>query len=230
MSRPAASYDFGKDILTSAHQRRSVHAYALDDQLCPGESEHARGYWRDVGTLDAYFEASMDLVSDEPRLDLYNDEWPIRGSQVSCGPAQLHLGGPKTGYATRVRSAIVSAGAVLAGDRIERTICSHHVHIHPGAVVLDSILFPHVEVGAGARISRCILDRGVRIPPGMVIGADAAHDSSRFPVHASGIAVVTRADLGQVDEFDVTFGGTRSSRPPPPPPSEEGSQDDLLDA
>lgn len=223
MGRPAAAYDFGKDVLTRAHRRCAVHAYALDEQLCPGESARARGYWRDVGTLDAYFEASMDLVSPEPRLDLYNEEWPIRGSDVGCGPAQLDLGRSAHGGMARVRSTLVGAGAVLQGDLIESTICSHHVRILRGAVVKDAILFPHVEVGEGARISRCILDRGVRIPPGMVIGASARADASRFRVH-DGVAVVTRAALGQVDEFDV---GARSSRPPPPD-RDADSQDDVL--
>jgi glucose-1-phosphate adenylyltransferase len=225
MGRPAAGYDFGKDILTSAHRRRPVHAYALDSQLCPGEAEGARGYWRDVGTLDSYFEASMDLVTAEPRLDLYNDQWPIRGSHVGYGPAHLDFGG--VDGSTRVRSTLVGAGAVLSGDRIERVICSHHVRICPGAVVEDAILFPNVEIGAGARISHCIVDSGVRIPPGTVIGEDAAFDDSRFPTSPAGVVVVTRANLGQIDEFDVSAEGSRSSRPPPPSREEE-AQDDLL--
>ncbi len=226
MHQPAESYDFGHDILATAHQRCAVHAYALDTQLCPGEAERSRGYWRDVGTLEAYFETSMDLVQDEPLLSLQNDAWPIRGSHLSCGPVQLDFGARGNGRAVRVQNTLAGAGAMLLGDRIERAICSHHVRVGQGAVVEDSILFPHVEVGARARVRRCIVDSDVHIPAGMEIGYDAEADAERFPFRSAGVVVVTRADLGQVDEFDMS----RASRPLTRRPSEdeaETSHDDV---
>ncbi len=188
--------DFGKDILATAHERLRVYAYDFNSQSVPGESEKTRGYWRDVGSLDAYFEASMDLVAPEPRLDLYNARWPIRGVQPPGGPARLVDEGG-------ARATILGAGSQVAGN-VERSVLFRNVKVRPQAIVRDAVVFPYAEIGRGARLTRCIVDKGVRIPDGFVAGEDRASDEKRgFTISEAGVVVITRADLGQVDAFDI---------------------------
>lgn len=205
------THDFGTDILTSAYKRMSVFAYDFASHLCEGEAETGRGYWRDVGNLDSYFQANMDLVSVSPKLDLYNDGWPIRGLQPSYGPAKFTFSDASEGRVGTATDSIVGVGAILSGGRIERTVAFQRVCVHSRADVQESVLFPYVDVGRDARLRRCIVDKGVRIPAGEVIGEDPEHDRSRFTVSPGGVAVVTREDYGQLDEFD-----------PPPRASAEG--------
>ena len=188
--------DFGKDILATAHERLRVYAYDFRSHAIPGESERGRGYWRDVGTLDAYFDASMDLVSPDPQLDLYNPRWPIRGVQAPGGPARLIGDGV-------ARRSLITAGATLAGD-VDRSVLGRNVKVAAKAAVSECVVFPHAEIGAGARLKRVIVDKGVKIPAGFVAGEDPADDKKRgFTISENGVVVVTRADLGQTDAFDV---------------------------
>lgn len=197
------SHDFGKDILATAHERMRVRAYDFSTQLCPGESEHARGYWRDVGTIDSYFEANMDLVSVNPRLNLYNERWPIRGVQPLSGPAKFVFSDYSQGRVGSAMDSIVGAGTIVSGGKLESSVVFHKVRINSFSHVSESVLFPEVEVGRGAQLRRCIVDKGVRIPEGERIGFDRASDERRFTVSENGIVAVTRADYGQVDDYDV---------------------------
>ena len=201
-----STHDFGHDILSSAHKRMSVLAYDFASHLCTGEAEGGRGYWRDVGDLDAYFEANMDLVSVSPKLDLYNDGWPIRGLLPSHGPAKFTFNDAREGRVGMATDSVVGAGAILSGGRINRTVAFPRVCVHSRAEVDESVLFPQVDVGRGARLRRCIVDKGVRIPPGEVIGEDPERDRSRFAVSPGGIVVVARGHYGQLDEFDSSPG------------------------
>jgi len=196
------THDFGRDILSTVHKRMSVYAYDFTSHLCTGESEAGRGYWRDVGGLDAYFEANMDLVSVSPKLDLYNDAWPIRGLLPSHGPAKFTFNDTDVGRVGTAIDSIVGAGAILSGGRIERSVAFHRVCVHSRALVQESVLFPHVDIGRDARLRRCIVDKGVRIPAGEVIGEDPERDRKRFAVSPGGIVVVSREHYGQLDEFD----------------------------
>jgi len=202
-TREQSTRDFGKDILASAHERMQVQAYDFATQLCPGESERSRGYWRDVGTIDAYFAASMDLVSVEPHLNLYNDAWPIRGIQPLSGPAKFVFSDEPSGRVGEAHDSIVGSGAIVSGGALERSVVFHNVRVNSFSQVRESILFPGVDVGRGARLTRCIVDKGVRIPPGEVIGEEVERDRARFTVSESGVVVVSRSDFGQTDEFDV---------------------------
>ena len=198
----ATTHDFGRDILSSAHERFKVAAYDLNNQLCPGESESARGYWRDVGTIDAFYEANMDLVSVEPKLNLYNPEWPI-GGVTGMGPCKFVFADEDRNRVGSAHDSIVGSGTIISGGHLERTVCSGKVRVNSYADVDDSVLFPGVVVGRGARLRRCVVDKGVRIPPGEVIGEDRVHDAERFTVSEGGVVVVTRADYDQRDEYDV---------------------------
>ncbi len=197
-----SSHDFGRDVLATAHKRMKVIAYDFSQQICPGESERARGYWRDVGSIDAYYEANMDLVSVDPVLNLYNEEWPIRGTQPPSGPCKFVFGDDEHGRVGSAVDSIVGAGSIVSGGLLERTVCFHRVRVNSYSHVSDSILFPSVDVGRGARLNRCIVDKGVRIPAGEVIGEDPERDRKRFTVSEQGVVVVTREDFGQRDEFD----------------------------
>jgi glucose-1-phosphate adenylyltransferase len=196
------THDFGRDILSSAHKRFKVAAYDLTTQLCPGESESARGYWRDVGTIDSLYEANMDLVSVEPRLNLYNPKWPIGGA-TGIGPCKFVFADEDRNRIGSAHDSIVGSGTIISGGQIERTVCSSRVRVNSYADIEDSVLFPEVVVGRGARLRRCIVDKGVRIPPGEVIGEDLTRDAERFTVSEGGVVVVTRADYDQRDEYDV---------------------------
>ena len=198
-----STHDFGRDILTSSHERLKVAAYDFASQLCPGESEHARGYWRDVGTLDAFFDANMDLVAVEPRLNLYNEMWPIRGVQPGLGPCKFVFADEARNRVGTAVDSIVGAGSIISGGTLERTVAFSNVRVNSYSQVSESLLFPGVDVGRGSRLRRCIVDKGVRIPPGEVIGEDLQRDRERFTVSEGGVVVVTRQDFGQRDEFDV---------------------------
>ncbi|MCL4684383.1 glucose-1-phosphate adenylyltransferase [Myxococcota bacterium] len=197
------THDFGRDILTSVHGRRKVAAYDFTSQLCPGEAETCRGYWRDVGTIDSYFDANMDLVSVEPKLNLYNELWPIRGVQAGTGPCKFVFADEARNRVGSAVDSIVGAGSIISGGHIERTVVFTNVRVNSYSHVSDSVLFPGVEVGRGARLRRCIVDKGVTIPAGIEIGYDVEQDRSRFTVSEGGVVVVTRQDFGQRDEFDI---------------------------
>ncbi|HTO68445.1 MAG TPA: glucose-1-phosphate adenylyltransferase [Myxococcota bacterium] len=197
------THDFGRDVLTTAHKRMKVVAYDFASQVCPGESESSRGYWRDVGTIDAFFEANMDLVSVEPRLNLYNDLWPIRGTQPPSGPCKFVFGDEGDGRVGHAIDSIVGSGSIISGGTLERTVCFYRVRVNSYSHVSESVLFPTVDVGRGVKLRRCIVDKGVRIPAGEEIGFDLERDRKRFTVSDGGIVVVSRADFGQRDEFDV---------------------------
>jgi glucose-1-phosphate adenylyltransferase len=196
------THDFGRDILSTSHKRMSVFAYDFTSHLCPGETEDGRGYWRDVGDLDAYFEANMDVVSVSPKLNFYNEGWPIRGLLPSLGPAKFTFNDSGDGRVGMATDSVVGAGAILSGGRINRTVAFHGVRVHSRADVQESVLLPQVDVGREARLRRCIVDKGVRIPTGEVIGEDPERDRSRFAVSPGGVVVVTREHYGQLDEFD----------------------------
>jgi glucose-1-phosphate adenylyltransferase len=199
----ATSHDFGKDILSTAHERMRVFAYDFASHLPKGESEHSRGYWRDVGTLDSYYEANMDLVSVNPALNLYNEDWPIRGTPPMSGPAKFVFSDHRGGRVGMALDSMIGPGCIVSGGRVERTVMFPKVRVNSYSFVTDSVLFPDVDIGRGARLHRCIVDKGVKIPPGERIGEDHERDRQRFAVSEGGVVVVSRDSFGQVDEYDT---------------------------
>jgi len=183
--REDSSHDFGKDLIPRMIGTHKVYAY---------EFGGARGrvtpdrYWRDVGSLDAYYEANMDLLKPIPPLDLYQDDWAIRTYHGQNPPARMVPGeGGKDGLMT---NSIMGAGTVIIGGIVRHSILASRIHILEEAVVEDAILFDHVTVGRGARLRRCIVDKHVQIPPGETIGYDLDKDSRRFTCSEKGIIVV----------------------------------------
>jgi glucose-1-phosphate adenylyltransferase len=184
-ARSDSTHDFGRDIIPAMIVRDRVYAYdfRLADQA-------GTGYWRDVGTIDAYFEANMDLVSVTPQLNLYDPQWPILTYQPVYPPAKTVLDEEeRVGMAT---NSTISNGCIISGGIVKRSILSPKVMIHSYADVEDSILMEGVDVGRHAKIRRTIIDKEVRIPQEMKIGYDLDEDGKRFTVTASGIVVVPK--------------------------------------
>jgi glucose-1-phosphate adenylyltransferase len=182
---PDSSHDFGHDILPKMVDDYRVFAFNFVD-----ENKKEALYWRDVGTLEAYYEANTDIVSVSPVFNLYDSEWPIRTHQRQYPPAKFVFGEPgRTGTAV---DSIVSAGCIVSGSLVKNSILSPDVRVNSYSEVDASILFSHVNVGRHCRIRRAILDRDVHVPEGTTIGYDTETDRQRYFVTETGITVVTR--------------------------------------
>jgi glucose-1-phosphate adenylyltransferase len=186
-ARDDSSHDFGKDLIPRMIGTHRVYAYEFGGAR--GRVTQDR-YWRDVGSIDAYYEANMDLLEPVPPLDLYQRDWAIRTYHGQNPPARMVPG--ETGKDGSMANSIMGAGTVIIGSRVRHSILASRVHIHEEAEVEDAILFDHVTVGRGARLRRCIVDKHVRIPPGETIGFDPAKDAQRFTCSEKGIIVVPK--------------------------------------
>ena len=186
-----SAHDFGRNIIPSIIDSQRVYAFPFRD-----ENKKVDAYWRDVGTLDAYFEANMDLISVDPLLNMYDNEWPIRTYHPNLPPPKFVFaeGGPE-GRCGQALDSIVCQGAVVSGGRVSRSILGSNTRVNSFAQVEDAILFDHVDIGRHAKIRRAIIDKGVHIPPETVIGYDHEHDRARgFTVTESGITVIAKAE------------------------------------
>ena len=182
---PDSSHDFGHDILPKLLHEYKVYSFNFID-----ENRKEALYWRDVGTLEAYYEASMDLVSVNPVFNLYDNKWPIRTYQRQYPPAKFVFGEPgRTGSAV---DSIVAQGCVISGATVKNCIISPDVRVNSYCDVDSSIIFSHVNIGRHCRIRKAIIDRNVHIPEGSVIGYDSEEDKQKYFVSDSGITVVTR--------------------------------------
>ncbi|HZQ21209.1 MAG TPA: glucose-1-phosphate adenylyltransferase [Terriglobales bacterium] len=182
---PDSSHDFGKDILPKMVDDYRVFSFNFVD-----ENKKEALYWRDVGTLEAYYEANMDIVSVSPVFNLYDSEWLIRTHQRQYPPAKFVFAEP--GRSGTALDSIVSAGCIISGGMVKNSILSPDVRVNSYSEVDASILFSHVNVGRHCRIRRSIIDRDVHIPEGTTIGYDAEADRQRYFVTETGITVVTR--------------------------------------
>jgi glucose-1-phosphate adenylyltransferase len=186
-ARTDSSHDFGKDIIPPLVASGRVFAYAFGGER--GRVTPDR-YWRDVGTLDAYYESNMDLLEVAPPLDLYQKDWAIRTYHSQSPPARMVPG--SCGTDGLLANSIVGSGTVIVGAVVRRSILSSRVRVEEGAVVEDALLFDNVTVGAGARLRRCIIDKGVHIPDGEAVGFDLDADRRRFTVSDKGVVVVPK--------------------------------------
>ncbi len=184
---PKSSHDFGKDILPRIISKHRVFAFNFVD-----ENRKEAQYWRDVGTIDAYYEANLDLVSVSPIFNLYDREWPVRGWQHQWPPAKFVFADPeRMGVAL---DSIVAGGSIISGGRVQRSVLGYNVRINSYCEVSDSILYNHVNIGRHSRIRRAIIDRHVSLPEHTEIGYDSEADRRRFHVTDSGIVVVVRQE------------------------------------
>jgi glucose-1-phosphate adenylyltransferase len=184
-ARSDSSHDFGKDVIPAMIKKDRVFAF----DFRKGD-QGKMGYWRDVGTVDAYFEANMDLVSVTPQLNLYDPQWPIFTYQPPYPPAKTVL--EEEGRMGTAINSILSNGCIISGGSVKRSILSPRVAVHSYAEVEDSILLEGIDIGRHAKVRRTIIDKDVQIPPNMKIGYDLDEDAKRFTVTGSGIVVVPR--------------------------------------
>jgi glucose-1-phosphate adenylyltransferase len=183
-----SKHDLGGDIIPMMVQRGDAAVYDFAANEIPGATPRDRGYWRDVGTLDAYFDAHMDLISVHPIFNLYNSEWPILTMPAPLPPAKFVF--DEDGRRGQALDSMVCAGVVISGGVARRSVLSPGVHLHSYAEVEDAILMHDVEVGRDAVVRRAIIDKNVRIEPGATVGVDAERDRERFAVSAGGVVVV----------------------------------------
>jgi glucose-1-phosphate adenylyltransferase len=187
-----SAHDFGKEIIPDMYPRTKVFAYDFAKNQVPGEEGHNRGYWRDVGTVDAYFEASMDLVSVTPQFNLYNQLWPVVSAPMHLPPAKFVFADSKSQRIGIATDSLVSDGSIISGGTINRCVLHPKVRIHSYSDIDESILMDGVVIGRHSRIRRAIIDKGVKIPSGTTIGYDLEQDRQRFTVTESGIVVVPK--------------------------------------
>src|SRR2546430_3083665 len=187
-----AAHDFGKEIIPDMYPRMRVHAYDFGKNFIPGEEGFNRGYWRDVGTVDAYFEASMDLVSVTPMFNLYNPQWPMVSAPLNLPPAKFVFADSATQRIGIATDSLVSDGVIISGGTINRSVLHPRVRIHSYTDVDESILMDGVAVVRHSKIRRAIIDKGVQIPANTTIGYDIEADRQRFTVTDSGIVVVPK--------------------------------------
>ncbi len=193
-----SSHDFGKDLIPKvvAHHRAYAHNYI---ESCIGASGSEQPYWRDVGTIDAYWEANIELTKVTPELDLYDDTWPIWTHQEQLPPAKFVFDDDdRRGMAV---DSLVSGGDIISGSTVRRSLLFSRVHVHSYAEIEDSVILPDVDIGRNTRLRRVVIDKHCRIPPGSVIGFDPEQDRRRFHVSDKGITLVTPDMLGQTAHY-----------------------------
>jgi glucose-1-phosphate adenylyltransferase len=191
---PKSSHDFGKDIIPKCVSRYRCIAHNFADS-CVGITASGTPYWRDVGTIDAFWEANIELTKVTPELNMYDEEWPIWTYQEQLPPAKFVFDDPdRRGMAI---DSLVSGGNVISGAVVRRSLLFSRVHVHSTAIVEDSVILPKCDIGQGAHLRRVVVDKFCRIPAGMKIGFDPIEDAKRFHVTAKGITLVTPEMLGQ---------------------------------
>jgi glucose-1-phosphate adenylyltransferase len=188
-----STHDFGKDVIPAMISRYPVYAYNFLDNVVPGESDRERGYWRDVGALDSYFDATMDLRSVSPLLNLYNHAWPIRSAMLQYPPVKFVF--DQEGRCGMAVNSIIANGAIISGGRVRDSVVFNNVFVHSYCQVDNSILMQGCNIGRGVRLRRVICDKYVTIEDGTVIGENPVGDGQRFHVSPSGIVVIPKGAI-----------------------------------
>jgi glucose-1-phosphate adenylyltransferase len=194
--KPASRHDFGRDIIPRMlADGARVFAYDFAQNRIPGEPEDAAPYWRDVGTIESYMTANMELRARVPALDLYNRQWRIRSAQRDYPPARFVRAGEAFGPAA-VDDSLICEGSIIASAAVRESVLGYDCFVHAGAEIDDSIILSGCDIGRGAKIRRVLLDKNCKIEPGCVIGEDPALDRERFPfVTETGIVVVPKGTI-----------------------------------
>ena len=184
-----STHDFGRDILPRlVRDKHPIYAYDFQTNKIPGEPSDMAAYWRDVGTIDAYWEANMDLRAILPALNLYNRQWPLRTSSYPDPPAKFTF--DELNRRGEAVDSVVSGGCILSGGRVKGSILGRGVKVHAGAYVEDSVIMDNCDIGRRARVRRAILDKNVRVPEDATIGYDIERDRRLYHVTESGLVVV----------------------------------------
>lgn len=193
VSNAQSNHDFGKDILPYLVQRgREVYAYDFRGNRVPTLKGEEPSYWRDIGTIDAYYEANMDLRAIDPSLNLYNRSWPIRTARYDDPPGKFAF--DEDGRRGMAVNSIVGEGTIISGSLIRGSVIGSNVRLHSYSLIENSVIMNRVEIGRGCRIRRTIIDKNVYIPPEMEIGYDTQKDRERYFVSDTGIVVIAREE------------------------------------
>jgi glucose-1-phosphate adenylyltransferase len=192
---PDSSHDFGKDIIPHLVPRYRVFAQRFDDSCVGMDGKPA--YWKDVGTVDAYWEANMDLTHVTPDLNMYDTEWPIWTHQEQLPPAKFVF--DDEGRRGMAVDSLVSGGCIISGAKIARSLLFSKVHVHSYSSIEDSVILPDVEVHRSVRLKRVVVEKSCTLPEGLAVGFDPAEDRKRFYVSERGITLITPEALGQED-------------------------------
>ncbi|MEZ5397430.1 MAG: glucose-1-phosphate adenylyltransferase [Bryobacterales bacterium] len=187
-SNADSHHDFGKNILPEMIQEYPIYAYDFFSNVIPGELPENRGYWRDVGTIEAYYEANMDLRSVKPALNLYNYQWPLRTAEYPQGPSKFTF--DEDGRRGHAINSVVAEGCILAGGSVRGSVLGRRVYVDNGAVVEDSIVMDGCYIGPGAHVRRAIVDKNARVGARERVGVDPEYDRKHHHVSDSGIVVV----------------------------------------
>ncbi len=182
--------DIGGDVIPALTAEGVANVYDFSTNVVPGDDERNRGYWRDVGSLDSFYDANMDLVAPVPVFNLYNPLWPVYSHAPPLPPAKVSRGAG--GEASYVRESLLCQGSIVSGGHVERSVLGTEVYVDTDAHVSESILFPGVRVESGARVHRAIIDKNVVVPSGQRIGSDAAADAARFHTSANGVVIIEK--------------------------------------
>ena len=197
MDRQETKHDVGGDLIPMMVGKGDAHVYDFTTNVVPGQEAHAENlYWRDVGTIDAYFDSHMDLVNDFPAFDLYNAEWPIYTRDLTAPPAKIVNDGIH-GF-SEVNRSLLSNGVVISGAKVNNSVLSPNVRVAGSATITSCVLLDGVTIGEGAVVNGAVLDKNVHVPPGARIGVDAEQDHSRYDVSPGGVVVLGKgrtADL-----------------------------------
>jgi glucose-1-phosphate adenylyltransferase len=193
----SSQHDFGHNILPKLAGKADIFAYDFQTNIIPGEKLDAKPYWRDVGTIEAYYEANMDLRSVSPELNLYNRAWPLRSTSYPDPPAKFTF--DEEDRRGQAIDSIVSGGCILSGGIVKNSVLGRNVRVHTGAMVEDCIIMDNCDIGRHAKLRRAILDKNVKVAPGSSIGYDRAADE-RYFVTDSGIVVVA----GEPSPVDIS--------------------------
>ncbi len=194
-AHPSSSRDFGKDIIPYLveHGKAVAHRFS---QSCVRAEREPEAYWRDVGTVDAYWEANMDLTQATPHFDLYDRAWPIWTFQEMTPPAKfVHDSDGRRGMAV---SSLVSGGCIISGSGVYNSLISSNVHVHSYSELREAVVLPRCVIGEKARLKKVVLDRGVVVPNGLVVGEDAELDAARFRRTANGVCLITQSMIDRL--------------------------------
>jgi glucose-1-phosphate adenylyltransferase len=193
---PNSAHDFGKDIIPYIVKHGRAIAHQFNDS-CVRSGDDPRAYWRDAGTVDAYWGANIDLTDVVPELDLYDRSWPIWTYAEITPPAKfVHDEEGRRGQAV---TSLVSGACIISGASLRRSLLFTGVHVNSYANVENAVIMPYVNVGRGARLRNVVIDRGVRIPEGLVVGEDPAFDGKRFRTTENGITLITQAMIDRLE-------------------------------
>jgi glucose-1-phosphate adenylyltransferase len=201
MADPSSSHDFGKDLIPLITLRGKAWAHPFDQSCVTSRDDEQASYWRDVGTLDAYWRSNLDLASPNPELDVYDSNWPIRTHQESLPPAKFVQ--DRSGSHGMTMNSLVAGGCIVSGSFVVHSVLFPRVRVNSFCNIDSSVLLPDVNVGRSCRLRKCVIDRACHIPEGMVIGENAEQDSQRFYRTDEGVVLVTQEMLAKLSPVAV---------------------------